>query len=71
MGRFRVSTSIARPIADVFGVLTDVEQTGVWFPGDVEEHWTTPPPQRAEDPGRAFQLEVDRHLHVRARRPGQ
>jgi uncharacterized protein YndB with AHSA1/START domain len=36
--------TIARPIEDVFGVLTDVEKTGLWFPGDVEEHWTSPPP---------------------------
>ena len=24
--------------------MTDVEKTGTWFPGDVEEHWTSPPP---------------------------
>ncbi len=36
--------TIARPIEDVFGVLTDVENTGTWFPGNVEEHWTSPPP---------------------------
>jgi uncharacterized protein YndB with AHSA1/START domain len=36
--------TIDRPIADVFGVITDVEQTGRWFPGDVEEHWTSPEP---------------------------
>jgi hypothetical protein len=28
----------------VFGVLTNVENTGNWFPGKVEEHWTSPPP---------------------------
>jgi carbon monoxide dehydrogenase subunit G len=40
-----VSTiSISRSIEDVFAVLTDVEKTGAWFPGDVEEHWTSPPP---------------------------
>ena len=41
-----VSSSIVinRRIEDVFAVLTDVEQTGKWFPGDVEEHWTSPPP---------------------------
>lgn len=38
--------SIHRSIEDVFAVLTDVEKTGIWFPGDVEEHWTTPPPHR-------------------------
>ena len=36
--------TIARPIDDVFAVLTDVEKTGMWFPGDVTEHWTSPPP---------------------------
>jgi uncharacterized protein YndB with AHSA1/START domain len=36
--------TIARPIEDVFAVLTDVENTGKWFPGNVEEHWTSPPP---------------------------
>jgi hypothetical protein len=36
--------TIRRPIEDVFAVLTDVERTGTWYPGDVEEHWTSPPP---------------------------
>ena len=36
--------TIRRPIEDVFAVMTDVERTGVWFPGNVEEHWTSPPP---------------------------
>ena len=36
--------TIRRPIEDVFAVLTDVEKAGIWFPGDVEEHWTSPPP---------------------------
>ena len=36
--------TIQRSIEDVFAVLTDVEKTGIWFPGDVEEHWTSPPP---------------------------
>ena len=35
---------IRRAIEDVFAVLTDVEKTGIWFPGDVDEHWTSPPP---------------------------
>jgi uncharacterized protein YndB with AHSA1/START domain len=36
--------TINRHISDVFAVLTDVEQTGRWFPGDVQEHWTSRPP---------------------------
>lgn len=36
--------TIGRPIEDVFAILTDVEKTGLWFPGDVEEHWTSPGP---------------------------
>jgi hypothetical protein len=36
--------AIRRPIEDVFAVITDVEKTGTWFPGDVEERWTSPPP---------------------------
>jgi uncharacterized protein YndB with AHSA1/START domain len=36
--------TIQRPIEDVFTTLTDVENAGTWFPGDVEEHWTSPPP---------------------------
>jgi uncharacterized protein YndB with AHSA1/START domain len=38
------STTIQRSIEDVFEVLTDVENTGKWFPGNVEEHWTSAPP---------------------------
>ena len=38
------SVTIDRPVEEVFAVLTDVEKTGRWFPGDVEEHWITPPP---------------------------
>ena len=44
MSRARASATIRRPIAEVFAFLTDVEQTRRWFPGDVEEHWTSPPP---------------------------
>ena len=44
MARARNGITIRRPIADVFAVLTDVEQTGKWFPGNVEEHWTSSPP---------------------------
>lgn len=36
--------TIGRQIEDVFAVMTDVENTGKWFPGNVEEHWTSPPP---------------------------
>lgn len=35
---------IERPIEDVFAVLTNVENTGRWFPVDVEEHWTSAAP---------------------------
>jgi uncharacterized protein YndB with AHSA1/START domain len=38
------SVTVRRPIDDVFAVLTNVENTGTWFPGNVEEHWTSPPP---------------------------
>jgi carbon monoxide dehydrogenase subunit G len=38
------SVVIDRPIEDVFAVLTNVENTGKWFPGDVKEWWTSPPP---------------------------
>jgi uncharacterized protein YndB with AHSA1/START domain len=36
--------AIRRPIEDVFAVLTDVEKTEIWFPWDVQERWTSPPP---------------------------
>ncbi|MDP9467652.1 MAG: SRPBCC family protein [Chloroflexota bacterium] len=38
------SIVINRPIEDVFAVLTNVENTGKWFPGNVKEWWTSPPP---------------------------
>ncbi len=38
------SITINRPIDDVFAVLTNVENTGKWFPGKVAEWWTSPPP---------------------------
>jgi uncharacterized protein YndB with AHSA1/START domain len=41
---FSSSTTIARSVEDVFAVVTNVENTGRWFPGDVREFWTTPPP---------------------------
>ena len=40
----RSSVVIALPIDDVFAVLTNVENTGKWFPGNVTEWWTSPPP---------------------------
>lgn len=36
---------ISRPIDHVFAVLTDVTLSGRWFPMDVEEEWTSPPPR--------------------------
>ena len=36
--------TVHRQIEDVFAVLTDVEKTGIWFPGEVEEYWTSPRP---------------------------
>lgn len=44
MSRIHNSIAIEKPIEDVFAVLTDVEKTGIWFPGDVTEYWTCPPP---------------------------
>jgi uncharacterized protein YndB with AHSA1/START domain len=38
------SVIIDRPIEDVFAVVTDVTKTGRWFPADLVETWTTPPP---------------------------
>lgn len=38
------SITINRPIEDVFAVLTNVENTGKWFPANVTEWWTSPPP---------------------------
>jgi carbon monoxide dehydrogenase subunit G len=44
MAQISSSIVINRPIEDVFAVLTNVENTGKWFPGHVEEWWTSPPP---------------------------
>ena len=44
MSQISSSITINRPIEDVFAVLTNVENTGKWFPGDVKEWWTSPPP---------------------------
>ena len=38
------SVEIDRPIEDVFAVLSDVEQTALWYPTVIEERWTSPPP---------------------------
>jgi carbon monoxide dehydrogenase subunit G len=40
----RNAITIKRSIEDVFAVLTNVENTGKWFPGDVTEWWTSEPP---------------------------
>jgi carbon monoxide dehydrogenase subunit G len=59
------STTIARPIDEVFAVVTDVTNTGKWFPGDVVETWTTPPPhgvgsvRRAVFPAMGRRMEND------------
>ncbi len=44
MPRIVNEVAIGRPAADVFSVLTDVALTARWFPGQVDERWTTPPP---------------------------
>lgn len=40
----RHTIHIRRSVEDVFAVLTNVELTGRWYPADVEEWWTSPPP---------------------------
>jgi|ERR1700674_424537 len=47
------SITIARPIEDVFAVLTNVSNTEKWFPGNVKEWWTSPPPHGAGSTRRA------------------
>ena len=44
VGKATNTITIRRPIEDVFAVMTDVEKSGLWFPGNVQEHWTSPPP---------------------------
>jgi carbon monoxide dehydrogenase subunit G len=44
MSAITSSITINRPIEDVFAVLTNVENTRKWFPGNVKEWWTSPPP---------------------------
>ena len=51
--------TIVRPIDDVFAVLTDVEKTGRWFPGDVEERWTSSPPHGVGSTRHAANAPVD------------
>ena len=46
--------TIRRSIEDVFAVLTDVEKTGTWFPGDVQEEWTSPAPHGVGSTRRAI-----------------
>ena len=40
----RLSVTIARPLEEVFAVLTDPEKTPKWSAPAVEEHWITPGP---------------------------
>ena len=36
--------TIARPIEDVFSVLSNVENTAAWYPAEVTEYWTSEGP---------------------------
>jgi carbon monoxide dehydrogenase subunit G len=44
MSEISSSIVINRLIEDVFAALTNVENTAKWFPGNVKEWWTSPPP---------------------------
>jgi uncharacterized membrane protein len=44
MATARLSVTIARPLDDVFAVLTDPEKTPRWSAPAVEERWITPGP---------------------------
>jgi uncharacterized protein YndB with AHSA1/START domain len=44
MTEARAAIVIARPLEDVFAVLTDAEKTPAWSASAVEERWLTPPP---------------------------
>jgi uncharacterized protein YndB with AHSA1/START domain len=44
MTEARAAIVIARPLEDVFAVLTDTEKTPAWSASAVEERWLTPPP---------------------------
>jgi uncharacterized protein YndB with AHSA1/START domain len=60
------SITIQRPIEDVFAILTDVEKTGRWFPGDVDEHWITPPPHGVGSRRRAVVTMLGRRMENEA-----
>jgi uncharacterized protein YndB with AHSA1/START domain len=49
----RSSVVINRPIEEVFAVLTNVENTEMWFPGNAREWWTSPAPHGAGSTRRA------------------
>jgi uncharacterized protein YndB with AHSA1/START domain len=85
MARATVGISIARPVEQVFGILTDVEKTGVWFPLQLEESWTTPPPhgvgsarhavitilgRRSENDATVIEYDPPRHAAVRGTQLG-
>jgi carbon monoxide dehydrogenase subunit G len=53
VSRVTSAITIGRPIEEVFAVLTNVENTGKWFPGDVKEWWTSEPPTRVGSTRRA------------------
>jgi uncharacterized protein YndB with AHSA1/START domain len=57
---------IKRPIEDVFAVLTDVTLTGRWYPAQVEEWWTTPPPHGVGSVRRARVLVMGRGVENEA-----
>jgi uncharacterized protein YndB with AHSA1/START domain len=56
----RHTIEINRSIEDVFAVLTDVTLTGRWYPAEVEEWWTTPPPHGVGSVRRARVLVMGR-----------
>jgi uncharacterized protein YndB with AHSA1/START domain len=68
MPRSEVTVTIRRPPPDVFGVLSDVENTSKWYPKPVTETWTSEGPvgvgstRRSE--GRAFGVRVENDAEV-------
>lgn len=48
------SALIDRPVGEVFDFLTDAENTGTWFPAQVREAWTSPPPRGVGSTRRAW-----------------
>ncbi len=44
MAEARATITIARPLDEVWAVLTDPEKSTVWSTPTIEEHWLTPPP---------------------------